>query len=280
MVNIHTLLNQLNRQEVDLLSQKFLAPCVRHGRVQTRLSGLVYTFKPQPHDFQGWGIFQPLDTAIAKVTTTAALPQIEAYLKPFSSFLMFLIRPLHGKTWLAFPVNSGDMRQRLGWVKPVPVHLVTEGAAFDVAIARYDNNTWWFETLDRRADIQPTVLLRQAIQQHTPVENLHFTGLTPEMRIAYKFATQPLEGFSQTARDKKRLQQALNVGGGTLQQFSDQEEYWRVEWTTSEGEQQVSAISKSDLTVISSGICLSERDSDFDLESLVGVIEQQEDDWI
>ncbi len=280
MMNIYTLLNQLNTQQTDLLAQQFLAPCVRNGRVRTRLSGLVYTFRPKPRDFQGWGIFQPLDTAIAKVSTTAALPQIEAYLKPFSAFRLLLVRALQGKTWLAFPVNSGDMTQRLGWVKPVPVHLVTEGAAFDIAIARYDNHTWWFEALDRRADIQPTIALIQALQQHTPVEDLRFTGLTPEMRIAYELATQQLEGFSQTARDQKRLQQALNVGGGTLQQFSDQEEYWRVEWTTSEGEPQVSAIEKSDLTVISSGICLSERDSDFDLESLVGVIEQQEEDWI
>ena len=34
-------------------------------------------------------------------------------------------------------------------------------------------------------------------------------------------------------------------------------------------------VSKRDLTVISSGICLSDRDRDFDLQSLVGVIEKR-----
>jgi hypothetical protein len=37
-----------------------------------------------------------------------------------------------------------------------------------------------------------------------------------------------------------------------------------------------SAIAKTDLTVVSSGICLSGRVRDFDLQSLVGVMEQQD----
>lgn len=47
-----------------------------------------------------------------------------------------------------------------------------------------------------------------------------------------------------------------------------------MEWTTAEGDSHSSAISKADLTVISAGIGLSERDRDFDLQSLVGVVEQ------
>jgi hypothetical protein len=50
-----------------------------------------------------------------------------------------------------------------------------------------------------------------------------------------------------------------------------------VEWTTSEGLRHTSAVTKTDLTVVSSGICLSGRDRDFDLLSLVGVVEGS--DW-
>ena len=38
------------------------------------------------------------------------------------------------------------------------------------------------------------------------------------------------------------------------------------------------AIAKSELTVVSAGICLSGRDRDFDLQSLVGVVERQWED--
>jgi hypothetical protein len=76
--------------------------------------------------------------------------------------------------------------------------------------------------------------------------------------------------------DEQRLREALRVGGGDLRTFNDRGQYWLVEWTTADGERHTSAIAKGDLTVISSGICLSGRDRDFDLQSLVGVIERQE----
>ena len=68
------------------------------------------------------------------------------------------------------------------------------------------------------------------------------------------------------------------MGGGELRDFRDRGDFWQVEWTTRNGEHHTSAISKGDLTVISSGICLSGYDRDFDLQSLVGVIESR-DNW-
>lgn len=48
-----------------------------------------------------------------------------------------------------------------------------------------------------------------------------------------------------------------------------------MKWSAADGEYHSSAISKESLTVISAGICLDGLDRDFDLQSLVGVIEQQ-----
>ena len=76
--------------------------------------------------------------------------------------------------------------------------------------------------------------------------------------------------------DEARLRGALRFGGGDLTSYRDRGDHWLVEWTTREGNQHTSAISKRDLTVVSAGICLSGEDEKFDLQSLVGVVEGAE----
>jgi hypothetical protein len=276
MTNIHKLLNQIASAEAQLQSTQFLAPCVKGGRVRTRVAGMVYTFTPQPQQFEGWGIFQPVDKQTVMLVEGADLPQIATYLQQFPTIRLRLAYRLQNQTWLAYPINEADMWQRFKAVKPVVVHLVTEGIAFEQILARWNGNSSWFEEVDRRADPAIAETLQSALKQLTPVEELQFRGMTPEMRSLYELATQQIEGFAQPQRDEKRLRQALKLSGGELHQFQDRGDYWTVDWTTSDGVRHTSAIAKGDLTVVSSGICLSGRDRDFDLQSLVGVIEHRE----
>ncbi|MBW4558499.1 MAG: hypothetical protein KME59_21745 [Trichormus sp. ATA11-4-KO1] len=272
MTNIHKLINQIADAEAKLYTTQFLAPCVKGGRVRTRVAGMTYTFNPKPSKFAGWGIFQPVDEKTAKVVEEADLPQIAEYLQNFPQIRLRLAQQLQGQTWLAYPVNEADMRQRFQVVKPVAVHLVTEGIVFEQIIARWHGQSCWFEEVDRRTDPVIVETLQSAIKQLIPALELQFKGMTPEIRIVYELATKRLEGFGQQ-RDERRLQKALQMGGGELQQFHDRGDYWTVDWTTTDGVRHSSAIAKTDLTVISSGICLSGRDRDFDLQSLVGVME-------
>ncbi|GET35653.1 hypothetical protein [Microseira wollei] len=279
MTDIRKLINQIAAQEAQLHHTQFLAPCVRSGFVRTKVSGIICTFTPKPRNFEGWGIFQPISvpsqsqgTSIAELVDEPNLPQLAEYLKLLPAMRLRLAYSLQGKTWLAYPINESDAKQRIGIAKPVAVNLVTEGVAFECAIARYDGHTFWFEELDRRADPIVAENLRQAFKKQTPTPELRFKGITPEMRTAYDLATQRIANWQQK-RDEKRLAAALKQGGGNLEKFSDRTDHWLVEWTTANGEHHTSAITKNDLTVISSGICLSGRDRDFDLQSLVGVIE-------
>ncbi len=48
MTDIRKLLNQIASAETQLRSTQFLAPCVKGGRVRTRVAGMVYTFTPDP----------------------------------------------------------------------------------------------------------------------------------------------------------------------------------------------------------------------------------------
>lgn len=276
MININQLINQIAIAQAELYTTQFLAPCVQGGRVRTRVAGMVYTFTPKPSKFEGWGIFQPVDEKTATIIEAADLPQITEYLHNFSQIRLRLAHQLRGQTWLAYPVNEADMCQRLKIVKPIAVHLVTEGIVFEQIIARWHGQSCWFEDIDRRADPAVSEILQSAIKRLLPVDQLQFKGMTPEIRTVYELATQRIEGFSQPQQDERRLRTALQMGGGELQQFHDRGDYWTVDWTTADGVRHSSAIAKSDLTVISSGICLSGRDRDFDLQSLVGVMEQQE----
>jgi hypothetical protein len=324
MADIRNLLNQIAAQEAQLRDTQFLAPCVRGGRVRTSVANIIYTFTPQPQDFEGWGIFQPVDGKIAEVVEEPSLPQLAEYLKLLKPLRLRLAHLLQGQSWLAYPVNESDMQQRLGAAKPVPVHLVTEAAAFEPIIARFDGSAWWFDEIDRRAEPQPAELLREQLRQGTMPENVRFPGMTPEMLTVYDLALQQTEAYqlrlqhqrevreqqdrqreqrqqrraqrdeqrreqerqSQRGRrhrgsaqgDEGRLRDALHMGGGELREFRDRGEFWQVEWMTRNGDRHTSAISKGDLTVISSGICLSGYDRNFDLPSLVGVIEAR-DNW-
>jgi hypothetical protein len=278
MPDIHKLLTNLTAQEAQLSETHFLAPCARGGRVRTRVAGLVYTFHPRPRDFEGWGIFQPVDTATARLVEEAELPQVAGYLQRLPAVRLRLAHALRGQTWLSYPVNEADARQRWAAVKPVLLHLVTEGAPFEAVVAHWDGTACWFDEIDRRADPMVADQLREAQKALTPPEQLRFPGLTPEMRAVYDLAAQQDTAFQsvlQPRRDEERLQAALRLAGGSLREFHNRSDFWLVEWTTRDGERHTSAIGKRDLTVISAGICLSGGDRAFDLQSLVGVVERQ-----
>jgi hypothetical protein len=275
LTDIRKLLNQLAAQEEQLQGTQFLAPYVRGGRVRTRVSGLLYTFTARPAEFEGWGIFRPASPEVAELQEEALLPQVAEYLRLLQPLRLRLAHALQGQTWLAYPVNESDARQRWGTSRPVAAHLLTEGARFEQIRARWDGSAWWFEELDRRADPRTAERLREALRAVTRPEDLRLPGITPEMRAVYDLATQHAPEFAAIRRrreeetrrrhqaesrrhgDESRLQDALRVGGGSLRDFHDRGDYWLVEWTTAEGERHTSAIAKGDLTVVSAGICLS-----------------------
>ncbi|WP_293128365.1 hypothetical protein [Microcoleus sp. bin38.metabat.b11b12b14.051] len=275
MADIRKILTQLGAKEGQLLNTQFLAPCVRRGKVRTRIAGMIYTFKSQPSNFEGWAIFAPINEKIAAVVDEPDLPQMAEYLQLLVPIRLQLARILQGQTWLAYPVNESDAKQRTGVAKPVAVHLVTEGSQFDRIVARWDGDSFWFEEIDRRADPLLPEQLKAALKKLILPQDVRLKGMTPEMRVVYEFVARNIKDFNPKVRDEQRLQRALKMGGGELRDFSDRQDYWLVEWTSGSGEHHSSAIAKKDLTVMSAGICLSGLDKDFDLQSLVGVVENR-----
>jgi hypothetical protein len=289
MANIKDLLARLSAADDDLLRQKFLAPCLGRGnRVQTKVNNLIYTFAPQPEDFAGWGVFQPRDAQTAAFVEEPAGWQISEYLNLFPALRIRLAFCLGGQTWLAFPVNQSDFRQRFARkakiIEPIAVHLTTEGRTFETAIVRKVGALWLFEEIDRRAEPEIAERLRESFKEQIAPENLQIKNLTPEQRVCYSLVLN--EQNTREARkrqklqnnDENRLRDALRFGGGELVGFETRGDYWLVEWTTSTGEPHTSAIAK-DLSVVSAGICLSDEDDKFDLQSLVRVVERAWEDY-
>lgn len=273
---IRRLMHRVSAAEEAFLETTFLAPCLRGGSVRARVDGLVQVFTPHPQAFEGWGIFRPVSDRAARLVEEAGLPLMMEYLKLLPLLRVRLALPLQGQTWLAYPANESDARQRWGSAKPLAVHLVTEGVRFEQALARWDGAAWWFEDLDRRAEPLPAEQLKDALRKVIPPADLRFKGISPEMRAVYELATQEAREFEAANRERRaegRLRGALRMAGGDLRDFRDRGDYWTVEWTTRDGEIHSSAIGKQDLTVISAGICLSGQDRHFDLQSLVGVVE-------
>jgi hypothetical protein len=284
---IKNLIKAMAQEEKQALNAEFFAPCVRGGRLRARVNKLIYTFKPLPEDFEGWGIFLPVSNKEAELLEEASLYQVAEYLQLLKPLRVRLAQRLRGQTWLAYPANESDAQQRFGAARPFIIHLVSEGAQFEQVMARTDGSAFFFEDTDRRSDPVIAQTLRGELTNNTRVEDLRFANLTPEMQTTFQLALQPYVPPAKRRHrgsppdpppqsDEARLHNALQMGGASLEGFADRGDYWTVEWTSRSGERHTSAIGKEDLTVISSGICLSGMDRDFDLQSLVGVIEG---DW-
>ena len=295
MANVKDLLQRLEQAEHELSERHFLAPCARGGQVRTSLAGLIYTFVPRPRDFAGWGIFKPCSETEVCLVEEADFMQISEYLRLFPALRVRLAFPLGEKTRLAFPINESDVKQRFFkktvQVAPIAVHLTTEGSEFEVVIVRLIGNSWFFEEIDRRAAPEDAENLQNAWRAQIQPDALNFKNLTPEMRVCYSLIFNREQILQERQRerwqrwqqkqqtnDEQRLRDALQFGGGSLENFVDRGEFWLVEWTARDGEQHSSAIAK-DLTVVSAGICLSGEDAKFDLQSLVGVVEGWNGQW-
>ncbi len=262
--------------------KRFVAPCVQGGQVRSSLDGLVMTWAPTPRRFEGWGLFEPLDRHQAVVVEPARPAHIARWLERCRRIRFVLARQVSARTWLGFPADTEVYRSRLGEPVCVLIRLVAGARAFEVVVARWDGAAFWFEQCDRGADPRVADALRAQLAAEAEPEGLRISGMTPEARAAYDIALSSIRWVREApARAKARrihgegdrLRKALALGGGALQDYTDQGDHWHVEWLDRHGHTQSSAIAKDNLTVISSGICLDGHDRDFDLESLVGVYE-------
>jgi len=267
-----SLLDRYLRAEQEITRHPFLAPVVRGGQVAVRhpSTRAIHLF-PAPPRFEGWGVFRPLDGARVRVEREAEEWERLRYLELLPALRAILVHPLWGRSWLAVPWNRADARQRGLPAEPFPAHLVGGGQPLDRVVVRFLGGHAWFEGLDPR-DLEPW--RAQALRERLEALADEPGGGSPEERLAYGILLER-ERAARMPPEERRLRAELAHLGGELVAYEPVGEGWRVRWR--DGGRTYETLVSRDLTVLSAGICLSGRDEDFDLASIVSVMREARD---
>jgi len=271
-MSLRALVMQLGQRELDWQGRNLLAPVVAPGRATVRLNGLIYTFNIRPAEQRGFGVFRLAREGFADWVRDATVQEREKYLRLWPHVRLRLLRELEPGNWLAYPVSP----QRATGGLPLVVHEVARGSQFELIRAAFDGRQLWYFDAVGNTRLQLAEEMSRALRDYVTPQELRLRGLTPEDRKAYAWLYRPPRVAAPTPGDpdETRLRLALARGGGVLHGFTQDSENYQVSWRDSHGDMQFSCVRRRDLTVVSAGICLSDRDTDFDLTSLVGVVEE------
>ncbi|MBX3150244.1 hypothetical protein KF728_08870 [Candidatus Obscuribacterales bacterium] len=304
-----SLIRSFSDAEKKLASEIFLAPYVPGGKITVKVKGVVLSASVVDEgplaDTPGFGLFRITESSKAEYVAKPTFAQIEAYLKLMPRVSLTLIEEFDGHWW-GVQAQSSDTRFDLK--DPVPVRLTERAASFQQIFARFDGSSFWYQCENRRRDPVIARKFRDALDRDVLPDEVRISGATPSELFAYRIiffsrhpelapvepqpeqqvANEIIETSSQDSfsmqggvhrnqwvnSDLRRLRDALAHAGARLDGY----------WTNGSSEMTVRYIVDGhthtanvrlhDLTVVSSGICLSGRDQDFDLTSLVGVMRE------
>jgi len=265
------LIDRFGREEDAFLRREFLARVGPGGTVRVRISGVVCELAVNAVD-EGIALLRPRSHREAEMVRPATRSEVKKYLDLFPRARV-VVAYLHDGTWLGLPAAAPEKGIQVeGWV---PLALGRDLQLFQTAVVRFDGARFLVEKTERPAE---ATYLRDELRKGTPAEGLTRKGLTPPERQAYEFQLRLKEEMEKSV-EERRLERALKLGGAELTGFHEKDGNFSVSWRV-DGREYLSLVTKSDLTVVSSGICLSGRDRDFDLASLVGVMRQHHEEGL
>jgi hypothetical protein len=270
--NILRTLNRLAAVEAAFLRREFLAPICHGVAVRVRIDGVICSMHVSPANFHGWAVLQPTSHASARIVRSATMAERQKYLALFPPVRLVIARR-NNHSVEALPA---DGEHRFAIDGAVPLWLAQDAELFDVVVARFDGQSFWFDELDPTADPAGATYLRESLGRMVVPSEVERPRLTAAQRDAYAQAHAARVVRTEVdrhAQAEHRLRTALAHAGADLRDFADAGDGYRVRYVV-DGQQHLSIVRKNDLTVHAAGICLSGRDRDFDLQSLVGVLRE------
>jgi hypothetical protein len=267
-----SLLDRLANEEQQFLDQDFLSPALKGFPIKVRIAGVVMSLQiRRPKNFEGWGIFRPDDYKTARFVREPNMQEKAQYLELFPA-VRFVLCSRKDDQWKAMPYPDN----RFKFKGLIPIKFVQEGQMFQTIIARFDGQTFWYHQVDLRHNPKTAVDLRAALADLK--DDVEIPGLTKIEKNAYELAfVRELENRKDL--QEERIKKALEKGGAKYLSYLERGNTYTVEFTV-DGMQHRSVVDKKNLSVQTAGICLVDHstniahDSDFDLQSLVGVIRE------
>ncbi|MDB5319897.1 MAG: hypothetical protein JWN40_1528 [Phycisphaerales bacterium] len=269
-------IDRLAKAEEAFVGSEFLAPVLRGAGVGVKIGDVRCRLKVSPKAFEGWGVFKAVSFDRAKYVRDASMGERRKYRALFPAVRLILAMSENDQ-WLAIAANSGDARFAIDGL--VPPRFVEDAELFETIVTHFDGTQFWFDAGDTRADPGAAAYLRESLQKMLDPKLLVRSSLTAEQRMAYVLnytMRQEAIEAEERAKPEARLKRALSHAGAELRDFSERPDVYRVSYDV-DGQRHTSVVRKNNLAVVTAGICLSGRDDDFDLGSLIGVLREGED---
>jgi hypothetical protein len=275
-MNVLDMISKIGEKETQLLKKVFISPVFSNTIVATRVDGMVYSFSI-PKIAGGWYQIKPANVKSAKILGPAEMSERDEYLRCLDKLRLVLVMKKDG-VYYGVPDKANKFSFQVNDLLPVFLHDDT-AMDFDRVIARFDGANLWFETVDQGNDPAKADYLRNCMQTVLEPQELKFSGLTLEERVAY---TLRLTVDKRLIVDKKKdgLQKAVEFAGGSFVKFVERVDHYSVTYLVG-GEEYTSYVAKDPAhSVISAGLCLQGNDRKFDLKSLVTVIREGQEEGL
>jgi hypothetical protein len=271
-VDVGKLIDKFGASEAEAFSRLFVAPVVPGGSVCLRVHGVACPFVPEDASFEGWGVFRVISSKQVRLEEPATPALVRRYLDRLTPVELVVAAP-SGATRPAVAAHPAGSRVRFDG--QVALHLVKRAQLFRHVTARFDGFNFWFDRVHPGRNPAAAAYLRKALERDLEPEGLDHAGLLPADVDLYA-GVLAAERRRREHPDQRRLRLALGHGGGVLDAFERRDDTFQVTYEI-DGRRHVSVVHAADLRVLSAGICLSEEDEKFDLQSLVGVMREARD---
>lgn len=266
MSRARDLIDRFGREEDAFLKAEFIAPVARGGKIRIRIAGILCELEV-PGAPEGWAVLRPVSHREAKVVAEPGLADVKRYLDLFPRARLVLALQ-YGERWFGLPAAAAEKGIDVRGL--VPIALAKNASLFQTVTVRFDGALFLFESSERHAE---AAWLGKALRRMSPPGALDRKGLSHAERRAYEIQYRWAQELAKSA-EERRLESALALAGGRLVSFEERHGTFTVTYTV-DGQAFQSVVTKKDLSVVSAGICLSGRDRDFDLASLVSVMRAQ-----